>query len=125
MNDPTPREQLPWRRYGVRQALVCRLAGSDFQFTGEFNFYADGRLGELFARPFKTGADLENLLDKFCIAVSRLLQHGETIDSFAHCIDDGTPAGARDIFHALIAGGVEAEKQMKHELSAAAGAGHQ
>ena len=114
------REQLPAHRSGICMRLECRLAQNTFAFNAHFNFYEDGRLGEMFAHPFKTGADLEGLLDKFCIAVSRLLQHGDRISDFWHSVDDGTPPEARDIFSAIIVGGIEAEKAKLAELALAA-----
>lgn len=103
------RQRLPWLRHGVAVPLKCQLGKNTMEFTAEFNFYPDGRLGEVFARPFKTGADLEGLLDKFCIAVSKMLQRGEDIEAFWAGIDDGTPAKERDIFSALLAGGAQAQ----------------
>ncbi len=103
------RVRLPWLRHGVAVPLQCLLGMNTCDFTAEFNFYPDGRLGEVFARPFKTGADLEGLLDKFCIAVSKLLQRGECIEALWAGIDDGTPAEKRDIFAALLAGGAQAQ----------------
>ena len=75
------REKMPFRRKGMRVELHYMAGLDEKRFTAEFNFYEDGRLGEVFARPFKTGADLEGLLDKFCIAVSHLLQLGMEITS--------------------------------------------
>jgi hypothetical protein len=103
------RKRLPWLRHGVAVPLKCQLGKNTMPFTAEFNFYPDGRLGEVFARPFKTGADLEGLLDKFCIALSKLLQRGEDIESFWAGIDDGTAPNDRDIFAALVAGGAQAQ----------------
>lgn len=114
-----PRERLPMQRCGVCIPLGCRLGNNKFEFNAHFNFYEDGRLGEMFAHPFKTGADLESLLDKFCIAVSRCLQHGDRIIDFWHSVDDGTPPEARDIFSAIIVGGIEAEKQKMAEMEEA------
>jgi hypothetical protein len=103
------RQRLPWLRHGLAVPLKCQLGKNTMEFTAEFNFYPDGRLGEVFARPFKTGADLEGLLDKFCIAVSKLLQRGEDVEAFWAAIDDGTPDKDRDIFSALLAGGAQAQ----------------
>lgn len=120
----TKRDRLPWQRHGVCVSLLCDMGGNEFKFDAHFNFYEDGRLGEMFARPFKTGAHMEALLDKFCIAVSRLLQHGMRIDEFWASVDDGMTGNRRDIFSAVICGGVEAEQQKMRELAIAAGAGH-
>jgi hypothetical protein len=109
MTDRPNRESLPALRAGICVPLKCLLNGSDFHFDAHFNFYPDGRLGELFAHPFKTGADLGTALDKFCIATSMLMQHGVRIADFWHTIDDGRTAERRDIFSAVIAGGVEEE----------------
>ncbi len=105
-----PREQMPAWRKGVCVPLECQLSGNHFRFDAHFNFYPDGRLGEMFAHPFKTGADLGGLLDKFCIAVSKLLQRGERISEFWQTIDDGRPADHRDILMEIVAGGVAEEK---------------
>ncbi len=113
------REKLPSQRAGVCVPLKCCLAGSDFAFDAHFNFYADGRLAEMFAHPFKTGADLGGALDKFCISASMLLQHGVRIADLWRTLDDGKPADKRDIFAAVIAGGVDAEAE---KISAIAGA---
>ncbi len=108
-NQVDTRQRLPWLRQGMAVPLECLLGMNTCHFTAEFNFYPDGRLGEVFARPFKTGADLEALLDKFCIAISKLLQRGEDIGAFWAGIDDGTPPEKRDIFSALLAGGAQAQ----------------
>jgi hypothetical protein len=115
-NDPdqvNTRQRLPWLRPGVAVQLECMLGKNTLQFTAEFNFYPDKRMGEVFARPFKTGADLEGLLDKFSIVVSKLLQRGEDICELWASLDDGTPAEQRDIFSALVAGGAQAQLDEK------------
>lgn len=112
------RERMPWRREGMRVQLQCLLGGSSTKFTADFNFYEDGRLGEVFARPFKTGAGLEGLLDKFCIAVSHLLQLGMDIEELWQKLDDSAAPEERDIFSAMIAGGVEAQELKKAEIAA-------
>ncbi len=112
------RARLPWRRFGTSVELKCQVGKNELRFNAEFNFYDDGRLGELFARPFKTRADLEALLDKFCISVSKLLQRGEDIAAFWTSIDDGTVGDQRDIFSALVAGGVTAQQHHKMQLQA-------
>lgn len=105
------RLRLPALRQGICVELTCLHAQNQFTFEAHFNFYPDGRLGELFADPFKSGADLKGYLDLFCIAVSKLLQRGERIEEFWQTIDDGRPADRRNIFQAIIAGGVAEETQ--------------
>lgn len=119
------RTKMAERRQGWRWSLTCKLGGNDLQFDAQFNFHDQtGDLRELFARPFRTGADLEDLLDKFCIGISMGLQHGISIHEFARVMGAGAAKEDRDIFSALIAAGVEAEAQKKRELLALAGAGH-
>jgi hypothetical protein len=117
------REHMPWRREGMRVELQYMMGGDEKQFTADFNFYEDGRLGEIFARPFKTGVDLEALLDRFCITVSYLLQLGMEIGVLWQKLADLTPPARRDIFSALIAGGVEAQEFKKAEIAARAAPG--
>lgn len=114
----------PTIRRGVTVTLCYWINQNKREFAARFNFNDDGSLREAFARPFKTGADLEGLLDKFCIAVSRALKFGDTIENICACMDDGAPIEGQDIFTALVRGALQIEREMLAEMAAAAEWGH-
>lgn len=112
-------DQAPNSRAGVAIHVPYWLGGdpkhggSARDMLLRVNFNKDGTVREVFARPFKTGADLEGLLDKFCIAVSRALKFGDTIENFWACIDGtGTTAvEGQDIFTAVVRGALMLERE--------------
>jgi len=93
--------------------------GSARKMVLRVNFNADGTVREVFARPFKTGADLEGLLDKFCIGVSRALKFGDTLENFWSCIDGNSPIEGQDIFTAVVRGAVMLEREMLEAMAPA------
>lgn len=112
----------PAIRKGIAVTLPFWLhPNEERSFVARFNFNEDGSLREVFARPFKTGAHLEGHLDKFCMAVSRALKFGDTIENIWACLDDGAPVDGQDIFTALVRGAVQSEREMLAEMAASAG----
>lgn len=55
-----------------------------------------GRVSEIFLDAGKSGTDLRTTSHDLAVAVSKLLQMGETVESLRHCFarsEDGAPAG--------------------------------
>lgn len=96
------REKLPSRRAGIRRSLECHIGGNLVKFEAQYNFFEDGRLAECFCRPFKTGAELEKLLDLFCIAISIALRHGAYITAIAKTMASDAPSETTNIFYAIV-----------------------
>ncbi len=119
-----PARKLPSIRRGMTVTLSYWINQNEREFAARFNFNDDGTLREAFARPFKTGADLEGLLDKFCIGISRALKFGDTIENIWACMDDGAPAQGQDIFTALVRGAIQVEREMLAEIAAIDLMGH-
>ena len=74
------RTRLPHRRIGIR-ANVAEMQLS----TGE---YPDGTLGEIFLTMPKEGTFSKDILSAFAMAVSIGLQHGVSLDCYAHAFRD-------------------------------------
>ncbi len=70
--------KLTGKRHGFVQE--SRVGGHKvFLRTGE---YPGGRLGEIFVDMYKEGASFRALLNCFCIAISKALQHGVPLEEF-------------------------------------------
>lgn len=79
---PMAREKLPQRRHGVTMPVILeRPGGNPTKFDVTFNFGEDGRVKEAFMRSTKEGNDFSSLMIDACVALSMLLQHGETMAS--------------------------------------------
>jgi len=107
------REPLPSARDGVRITLSCMLGQNEFRFEATYNWFEDGRICEVFCRPFTTGADLETMLDKFCIVTSIALRHGARLADIAKTTGDTKPVALADLFGAVLRGGLEIEAERR------------
>ena len=89
------RRRLPDRRYHA----IGDIHWQGHVFHVCVGFYADGRVGETFAKRRKEQAPMGAMADKFCIAVSRGLQHGCPAGEFTRDITldpDGNPETPMD-----------------------------
>lgn len=96
LEDPMDRLSIPSRRQGITVSVLH--AGNSYLVT--YNFLG-GRVVECFCSPDesnKTGTDLQAILSDSCIAVSKLLQLGETlgelVGSFGENRNEGESTGA-------------------------------
>jgi hypothetical protein len=112
------REMLPWRRYGIAVEFECEVGRNMWMFEAHYNFYSDGRLGECFCKPCKTGADLEPQLDKFCIVLSIALQFGADINAVVKTITSGAEGPAINIFDAIAVVGAREQANAMAEIAA-------
>lgn len=112
------REPLPPIRDGARVTMRCMLGQNEFPFEATYNWFPDGRICEVFCRPFRTGAELETMLDKFCIVLSIALRHGARLTDIAKTTGDVAPVALADLFGAVIRGGIEIEEERMFELAA-------
>lgn len=86
------REQLPNRR----QIEHFEIEAGNFSYTVGVGRYPGGRVGEIFIDAGKAGTDLRTTSHDLAVAVSKLLQLGETVEGLRHCFartEDGSPAG--------------------------------
>lgn len=91
MTDRTP---LPNLRTGLTIPVKLRRPGrDDLTFDATFNFGACGRVQEVFMRSTKEGNDLSSLLVDGCIAISLLLQRGETMAGLAAAFGENRAEG--------------------------------
>ncbi len=103
-----PREKLPSRRPQITSSVHYQdpyAQGRGMEIEVSFGFNAQGILKELFINS-KTHP-LTPLLNDICILMSRLLQHGDTIESLAEGLgenrNEGEALGAPSSFVGAIA----------------------
>lgn len=113
----TEKAPLPSRRQGIRIPIAFEFGGNATRADVQFNIFEDGRICEFFCRPFKSGADIESLLDKFCIVSSIALRHGARIGEIARIAASGGNAPARDLFGAILQAGVKLEQEKMAEIA--------
>jgi len=80
------RPSLPPRRPSVTEKITIVMAsGSEFQVLITVGFADDAmqRPIEVFCADFKAGTDLHSMVMDSCIALSRLLQHGDDPEELA------------------------------------------
>ena len=110
------RNDLPNRRHGVTMPVTFK----NHEFAVTYNRDDDGIIREAFMRATKEGNDLSALLTDGCIAMSMLLQHGETMDSLAAAFGEdrqeressGPPSSA---LGAIARAGAALEREAQHE----------
>jgi ribonucleoside-diphosphate reductase alpha chain len=92
-HEPT-RQRLPRSRSGVTYSV--EVANADVFATT--NTYADGRLGEVFAKWGKAGSTTVGMMDAFSIMLSIALQYGAPLDVIVSKLKDMRfePAGFTD-----------------------------
>ena len=83
------RARLPSRRHGITMPVEHR--GQRFDCT--FGIGEDGYVREAFMRSAKDGTDFSALMVDACIAVSMLLQHGETMQTLAQAFGENRAEG--------------------------------
>lgn len=75
------REKLPDRRFSVNARVVwTKYNGKQTNIVATIGFDANGKPKEIFCADFKAGSDNQAIVMDACILVSRLLQHGDTLD---------------------------------------------
>lgn len=75
------RERLPSRR--PAETFNFRFGPDDARHHVTLGFYADGRPGEIFLHGAKVGSDADGLHADVGVLLSRLLQHGDTLEKIA------------------------------------------
>lgn len=83
------RTPLKNRRHGITSRVSH--GGHDFDVT--FGFDECGVIREVFMRSVKEGTDLSAFLSDSCIAISLLLQHGESMESLAKAFGENRLEG--------------------------------
>lgn len=88
------------------------FGGAPCQGSVQVNRGEDGRVSEVFCRPFKSGAEMEGLLDRFCIMLSVALRHGARLEDIAktmgddreppECLQHGGERVSENVFSAVI-----------------------
>ena len=73
------RDRLPNRRAAETRELRYR----DKVYAVATGYYRDGRSGEVFLSGAKVGSDTDGLLADVGVLLSRLLQHGDTLEAIA------------------------------------------
>lgn len=87
------REKPPNRRHGITMPVTYKTgAGDDSCFDVTFGF--TDRVVEVFMRQTKEGNDFSVLVQDSCIAISLLLQHGETAADLVKSFSDISPMSA-------------------------------
>ncbi len=71
------RERLP----GRRQSVLLDLEHQGARYSLGIGFFETGKPGELFVSGARTGSDIDGMLADLGVLVSRLLQHGDTIEA--------------------------------------------
>jgi len=91
------RETLPNRRVSDTFEFQAGVPGHPLQrYIATIGYYPDGRIGEIFCHPTKTGSDRDISVQEACIAVSFALQHGCTVEAVRSGMPrtmDGEPEG--------------------------------
>ncbi len=91
------RECLPNRRRAETFEFEAGVPGcAKAHFVATVGFYADGRVGEAFLHPTKTGSDRDISVSESAILLSFLFQRGEKIESVRSAMPrttDGQPEG--------------------------------
>lgn len=88
------RMPLPARRQAMTQRVVHTSADADEQaYIVTFGAH-DGRVMEIFCSSPKDGSDLQGMINDACIAISVLLQRGETADGLAKMFGENRAEGA-------------------------------
>lgn len=94
------RTSLPPRRQNERVEVIWVNGRGDdvvFVVTYGFNEIAPnvrGSIKEVFCTSLKTGTDMAGTINDACIAISKLLQHGETIHEVAASFGENRAEGA-------------------------------
>ena len=91
------RTPLPPRRNALTRYVVHTGANGGHQaYSVTFGVH-DGRVMEIFCNSPKEGSDIQGLINDACIAISVLLQHGETAAGLANMFGEnraeGSPSG--------------------------------
>ena len=76
------RETLPQRRRSETFEFDAGVPGyPSAHFVATIGFYNDGRVGEIFVHPAKSGSDRDIAVQESAIAVSFALQYGADVES--------------------------------------------
>jgi hypothetical protein len=86
------RTQLPNRRHGLTVPVEHR----NQKFDCTFSFDESGHVREAFMRSTKEGNDFSALMVDGCIAISMLLQHGQTCESLVKAFGNNRLEGETD-----------------------------
>lgn len=93
----TQRELLPNRRRSATFEFQAGVPGyATAHFVATIGFYNDGRPGEIFIHPSKTGSDRDISVQESAIAISFALQYGANIDAIRAAMprtSSGQPEG--------------------------------
>lgn len=84
------RIDLPHCHHGITQTITHAHRAFDCTFC----FGPDGYIREVFMRAAKEGSDLDAFLSDSCIAISLLLQHGETLEAPSKAFGENRVEGA-------------------------------
>ncbi len=91
------REVLPNRRRSETFEFEAGVPGQPSQhYVATLGFYPDGRVGEIFIHPAKSGSDRDIAMQESAIAASFALQHGCSVDMIRSAMprtSDGAPEG--------------------------------
>lgn len=113
------RTPLPNRRYGITSKVQWKTwDGREQIFDCTFGFGPDAYVREVFMRAQKEGSDMDALLSDSCIAISILLQHGETCESLCGHFGENRPEGeasgpASSPLGAIVRVGADLDKRAK------------
>ncbi len=88
------RNKLPNRRHGITETVThVSATGNTHKFDVTFGF-DDVGIREVFLHGGKEGTDLQAILTDACIAISMLLQHGETCQTLNHSFGENRAEGS-------------------------------
>lgn len=103
------RVELPNGRHGITMPVEYVTAGGHHQFF-DATFGITDRVVEVFMRATKEGNDFSILLQDACIAISLLLQHGETAADLVRAFSDLGPIAA------IVRAAAELDERIKAEI---------
>lgn len=103
------RTPLPNRRDGVTVPVVHR----NQTFACTFSFDDSGHVREAFMRSTKEGNDFSALMVDACIAVSILLQHGESMGSLVKVFGQDEAGVPQSALGAIAAAGADLDVRAK------------
>lgn len=85
---------LPNKRLSIGIDVWYGEAGKEQSYAVHFGFDPDGFVKEAFCKPFKSGTDMQGLVNDACILISLSLQHGMSITQIAGALGELRSEGA-------------------------------
>jgi hypothetical protein len=87
--------------------------GAEMALAVTYGVDCHARVREVFCKTLRTGVELQAILHQACMAISLGLQHGATMEEFAHTLGEDEPdKAARSLIGAIVRMGAFIDREL-------------